>query len=463
MLPCVKLRAFAAIALGLFASGSSDTAPEAAAKHSDCLGEACRRLISIPQDETSLLQMSMNISQHKHGKRSASTGTHRHSMMIEPRIQVDIGESDAPKVQFDFGTDSESPAASASTLDSAETQTRVFVCMSVVLVGVSAGIIWLSNSEEDKQLDLVKQPSPYLLALMACIAFGVDNFINSYSASYLGTPSAHMGMVFFIDGIIAFNIHLFLKATHDTYQSEWEDTVSSSWRPLIMTMLTGGFIVAAMLCGNIGFSIDQSDSGPHQALVCGDILIVGPFFYFWGGERLTLLQHAGCALIIGGMIVMSNAFAKPSDHETMAFFWLFLSMTFYAASIISWRLIATGEEDISWRPRLLLIFGFMGWIGFLIFPVYLEQGGFKAYIETPLLLAWPILNSAASFLGMWSVNLAYQKADAATGAITAVVDANSVALLLMNAVILAMVPSMSQITGMAVVLFGCFLVCSSDV
>merc|ERR1719440_148898 len=317
-------------------------------------------------------------------------------------------------------------------------------------------LVWLSNDDESKL------PSPYLLAFMACIAFGVDNFINSYSASYLGTPSAHMGMVFFIDGIIAFNIHLFLKATHDTYKSEWEDTVSSSWRPLIMTMLTGAFIVAAMLCGNIGFSIDQSDSGPHQALVCGDILIVGPFFYLWYGETLTKLQLAGCAMIVAGMIFMSNAFAKPSDNETQSFFWLFLSMTFYAASIISWRLISTGEEEISWRPRLLLIFGFMGWIGFLTFPAYLEQGGFKAYIETPLLLAWPILNSAASFLGMWSVNLAYQTVNASTGAITALVDANSVALLLMNAVILAMVPSMSQVTGMSVVLFGCFLVCSSE-
>lgn len=400
-------------------------------------------------DEVSLLQTNANVAYRKPGASAKSQVTEQLPEEEQDSIKAaNLLDVSSPKMMSFMGI----------TLDPEKTQIRVFLSMSLVLLLVSTLLILLTNQDEKVS------PSPYLLAFIACIAFGVDNFVNAYAASYLAVPSAHMAVVFLLDGLIALFIHFFLIRSHEGYQLEWEESVKGSqgWRPLMFTGLTAAFILSAQLAGNVGFSLDQSDSGPHQALVCGDILIVGPFFYYFYNEQLTTLQLSGCLLIIFGMISMSNAFSAPGSHETQAFCWLFLSMVCYAGSIITWRLISTGENEISWRPRLLLIFGFMGALGLLVMPAYLERGGFGMYLEHPILIAWPILDSAASFLGMWSVNMAYQKETASTGAITAVVDANSVALLAMNAFILGMVPSSSQILAMFTVLVGCVLVCSSE-
>jgi drug/metabolite transporter (DMT)-like permease len=395
-------------------------------------------------DEVSLLQTSVNV--HKHAPLGPPKSKAMKQLVEEDVASIEeLYEAPSPNVSF-----------MGITLDPRTTQVKVYLSMGLVLLLVGATLAIVTNLND-------KGPSAYLLAFIACIAFGVDNFVNAYAASYQTVPTAHMAVVFLFDGLIAVFIHFFLIRSHEGYQSEWEDSVKQgTWKPLFFTALTGAFILAAQLSGNMGFSIDQSDSGPHQALVCGDILIVGPFFYYFYSETPTSIQLSGCLLIVFGMVSMSNCFNAPGSHETLAFAWLFLSMVCYAASIITWRLISTGDTEVAWRPRLLLIFGFMGALGIAFMPAYLEHGGFMVYLHKPILLAWPLLNSAASFLGMWSVNMAYQKETATTGAITAVVDANSVALLAMNAAILGMVPSSTQIFAMFTVLVGCVLVCSSE-
>jgi hypothetical protein len=304
------------------------------------------------------------------------------------------------------------------------------------------------------------QCSSLLLACFSCVFFGIDNFLNAYASSYLHMPSAHICMVFLLDGIAAFLFHMFLLYYNPSYKRDCEVIACSSKRAMTLMVWTGIFIAIAHLCGNIGFTLERTESGPHQALVGGNVLVVTTFFYFHSGEILTQIQCAGCFLIIVGAVVMSDILNWADNLDSIfAFSWLLVSMAFYAASMISWRLVSMEKEEIPWQPQLSIIYGVMGTIGFLSFSLFFYADGFAEYAKVPLLLLWPLLNVAVSFLGMWSVNLALHKADTATGALTALVDSNAIVLVFLNRVVLNMVPSTTKCAGMVAILVGCACVC----
>jgi drug/metabolite transporter (DMT)-like permease len=201
--------------------------------------------------------------------------------------------------------------------------------------------------------------------------------------------------------------------------------------------------------------LERAESGPHQALVCGNVLIVTTFFYFHSGETLTKAQGAGCFLIIVGAVIMSDILHWADNaHSILGFSWLLISMALYGASMISWRLVSMEKQEIPWQPQLLIVYGVMGAIGFMSFSLFASADAIAEFLKVPLLLLWPLLNVIASFLGMWAVNLALHKSDAATGALTAIVDSNAIVLVVLNRVVLNMVPSITKCAGMVAVLVG---------
>mmetsp|Transcript_129994 Transcript_129994/g.236094 ORF Transcript_129994/g.236094 Transcript_129994/m.236094 type:complete len:512 (+) Transcript_129994:60-1595(+) len=305
-----------------------------------------------------------------------------------------------------------------------------------------------------------------LLAMLSCVYFGLDNFIMAYAACYLQIPSAHAGMTFLFCGMSALAIHLLWLSFRTSYHADWHVIASSSRSVHCLILMTGMLMAGGQLCGNVGFNMNQKDSGPHQALVCVSVLIVAPFFYFYSGEALTKLEMMGCTLICGGVIVMSDVSNWMEDTVSMySFLWLVLSMVFYSLSSITWRLSSMLEEDFvsPWEPQLLLIYGCMGLVGCSLSPRFLFSGGFNEYIQQPILLLWPALNAVASFLGVLCLNLAFQKKDVTTGAVIALVDSNSLALLCMNKVVLGLEPSNIKAAGMAIILIGCVITCSADI
>jgi hypothetical protein len=312
---------------------------------------------------------------------------------------------------------------------------------------------------------LKDSPQAYclLLAILCCIYFGIENFIIANAASYLQQPSAHMTMAFFFEAILAFLLHVLLTQCSPTYNSAWQTTVRSPWRNLAYVVFAGIDIGLAQICANFGFAIDPASSGPHQALVCLDVLIVGPFFSWHAGERITNVQFAFFSLMIAGAVVLSDI-GHWNSISLPAFLWLIVSMLFYAASIICWRLASEGKDAIPWQPRLLLIYGIVGIMGVLPFLANLQTGliGFEEYIDAPILSAWPVLNAIVSILGMWSVNLALDKPAVATCIITAIVDSSSVAMLLMNMAASHLMPSIIKTIGMSTILFAGVCLCCAE-
>mmetsp|Transcript_94034 Transcript_94034/g.176722 ORF Transcript_94034/g.176722 Transcript_94034/m.176722 type:complete len:472 (-) Transcript_94034:277-1692(-) len=349
------------------------------------------------------------------------------------------------------------PSGPYVPLHSGDEQKRVFATVLSVLVCLMVLVIVLCGHK-----GLNKIPVS-ILALISCIGFGLDNFLMAYSSWYLHTPSAHAGVKFFFDGLSALGVHCCCLCFRPTYRAQVREFASSSRRVLMLTIFTGILIAFGQLAGNIGFNLDSEDSGPHQALACCTALIVAPFFYFQCGEVLTKLQLSGCSVILAGMVVMSDiAHWTDSQIARYAFECVFISMLFYAASVITWRLAATADNEPPWQPQVLTIFGCMGFVGCALCPGYFFSGGIEEYSKTPALLLWPALNVSASFLAMWSLQCALQRPEAAAGPITAVVDSNSLVMLTMNRLVLGLVPSFVKSAGMTIILFGCVIVASQD-
>mmetsp|Transcript_63634 Transcript_63634/g.110902 ORF Transcript_63634/g.110902 Transcript_63634/m.110902 type:complete len:476 (+) Transcript_63634:74-1501(+) len=302
-----------------------------------------------------------------------------------------------------------------------------------------------------------------LLAFISSGCFGMANFLMAYASNYLKAPNAHVVVTFFFDGLCALSVHTLLIFMRPDYRSQIQAVFSRSGRVVMLLALTGMFTALAKLTGSIAFLLDTRASGPHQALACSNVLLVAPFFYWYSGETLTHVQVIGCAVILGGIMVMSgiNNWAKePASWQ--AFVWILLTMFLFAAKTITWRLAAL-EALLPWQPQVLTIFGCMGFLGCCFCGGVLRVDSLKEYIQAPVLLFWPALNSMVSFLGLWCLQLAYQRPDAAIGAITAVVDSNSLWMATINALLLGLVPSSMQSVGMFVILFGCMTVCLKDV
>jgi drug/metabolite transporter (DMT)-like permease len=427
------------------------------ARPRSCL-EAVRWTVDS-EDQVALLQTSV---QTHVWSNSSKPQRNRSLSQAPPHQQFDSGRdsaANAGSIKFSFKTKSGYWHHGHYLLYSAKRQLLLWSCLALFTVITAVVFYFTANMEAKTRAEY----PAYFLAATSCMAFGIDNYISSRSNAYLYHPTSHIIMVFVFDGAAATIGHMIMTKYKEGYEKDWEATVSSQ-RALIFTFLTAFFLVGGMFTGNIGFSLDIHDAGPHQALICGDVLVVSPFFYMFYGECLSKVQIIGCALIIGGMLWMSNAFASPEDkNELPGTVWLFISMLFYAASIITWRLISTGDEKAAWEPRLLLIFGFMGVLGIISSFGSVAEGAAAEYIQNPILFFWPLLDCIASLIGMCAINLAYENVEASTGAITAIVDANSVLLMLLHWLFEGIRPSNSQLAGMMIILTGCFTVCSGDV
>mmetsp|Transcript_80206 Transcript_80206/g.139216 ORF Transcript_80206/g.139216 Transcript_80206/m.139216 type:complete len:745 (+) Transcript_80206:69-2303(+) len=328
--------------------------------------------------------------------------------------------------------------------DSAERQNGI--CIIVALLTVFASFCFLQQCYQDQLRSSVT------LAILSAFFFGLDNFLIGYAGSYLCSPRAHMSMMFLLAGSIAILLHVLLYAFSSAYRADWKAVYRASNLTKACIGLTSAFIGLAELCSNIGFTRDPQQSGPHQALVCGDVLIVVPFFYWYAGEVFTRHQLAGCLVIVLGTLVMSEMSRWFDAHVSLAgFLWVGLSMIFYGFSIITLRL--TGI--VPWQPRLILILGGMGFFGFMLFVKDLLAGGLREYYDAPRLLMWPLLNALTSNLGIWAVSFAYEVPGATVGVLTAIVDSNSMVMMLMNRALLSYLPSAEKLAGMIIILSGC--------
>lgn len=328
--------------------------------------------------------------------------------------------------------------------DSADRQNGIYIV--VVLFAVFASVCFLQQCYQEQLRSSVS------LAILSAFFFGLDNFLIGYAGSYLCNPRAHMSMMFLLAGSMATLLHVLLHATSSAYRTDWKAVGTASTLTKACIGLTSVFIGCAELSSNIGFTLDPQESGPHQALVCADVLIVAPFFYWYAGEVFTRHQLVGCFVIVLGTLVMSEISRwRDAQVSSAGFLWVGLSIIFYGCSVITLRLTGT----VPWQPRLILILGGMGFFGFLLFVKDLLAGGLREYHDAPRLLMWPLLNALTSNLGIWTVSFAYEVPGAIVGVLTAIVDSSSVVMMLMNRALLSYMPSAEKLAGMIIILSGC--------
>jgi drug/metabolite transporter (DMT)-like permease len=344
--------------------------------------------------------------------------------------------------------ESHSPVASApEALTSEATIPKNVMKVVISLVGITgAAVLWQYRSASC---------APLMLAGLSTISFGLDNFLIALSGEYLHIPCAHMAVMFIFTGMTASIFHMLLYIFSPKYQSAvWESLATRKGKVgLWLVVLTGALAASAQLCSNIGFNLDPRESGPHQALSCGNVFIVGLFFYVMYGEIFTKAQLLGCTFIIFGGIVMADVlhWGRYTVSVT-AFLWVFVAMILYSVSDITLRLAS--QSELPRQLRMLVTIQAMGLVGAASFIAVHEKNAFAQYWQSPRLLIWPLLNAIASSLGMVAVTFAFESPGAPTGVLSAIVNANSAVLVFLNWALLGYIPSLCKSIGMCLMMAG---------
>jgi len=294
------------------------------------------------------------------------------------------------------------------------------------------------------------------LASLASVFFGFDNFFVAYAGNVF-KPVEYMAAMLLMVGAISALGSLLLATFCESFRKETAScSRQASPLKLFWFLSSGAFIALAQTCGCLSFSLDEVNSGPHQAVVVANVPLVGFFFYVYSGETLSRQQLFGCFLIMAGVLYMSGFFSlsRPAREpvQLRSFLWICTSCMFYAASIITIRL--AGEADLPSRPKSAAIVFSSGILGFMLLRLLLSDGSYTSVLS-PDNVVWPALNAVASMLGLFTVVASYEVPDSKAALATAIIDSNSVPMCVLNFVLLGEVPKMSKTVGMAMVLLGC--------
>ncbi|CAE7246894.1 CTSB [Symbiodinium sp. CCMP2592] len=204
------------------------------------------------------------------------------------------------------------------------------------------------------------------LASLASVFFGFDNFFVAYAGNVF-KPVEYMAAMLLMVGVISALGSLLLATFCESFRKETAScSRQASPLKLFWFLSSGAFIALAQTCGCLSFSLDEVNSGPHQAVVVANVPLVGMFFYVYSGETLSRQQLFGCFLIMAGVLYMSGFFSlsRPAREEPAqfrSFLWICMSCMFYAASIITIRL--AGEADLPSRPKSAAIVFSSGILG----------------------------------------------------------------------------------------------------
>jgi drug/metabolite transporter (DMT)-like permease len=322
----------------------------------------------------------------------------------------------------------------------------VFRMMTILMLMLSCALTYRVIS---------KKSSPIVFALISCMFFGIDNFFIAYAGKYLQVPNAHMALTFLFSCFLAVIAQVVLLAACASYRTQVQTMLGCSRMVLIGVPMTGILIVLAEVCSCIGYSFDLPESGPHQALAACNVLIVSPFFYFSHGERMNRLQLFGMVAMIAGAFSMADVtkWEAVQSNSLHGFLWLLLSMLLFAISDITLRFTST--VGVPWQPRVLFMVFAMGALGFPMADIDYNHGhAFEEFHRDPGLIAWPFLNALAGVLGLLSCTIAFEAPEAPCGVLTAIVNANSVILVVLNKAILGYDPSSSKLAGAGVIMVG---------
>eukprot|EP00439_Symbiodinium_sp_Y106_P087159 s236_g40.t3 len=116
------------------------------------------------------------------------------------------------------------------------------------------------------------------------VFFGFDNFFVAYAGNVF-KPVEYMAAMLLMVGAISALGSLLLATFCESFRKETAScSRQASPLKLFWFLSSGAFIALAQTCGCLSFSLDEVNSGPHQAVVVANVPLVGFFFYVYSGE-----------------------------------------------------------------------------------------------------------------------------------------------------------------------------------
>eukprot|EP00747_Dinoflagellata_sp_TGD_P061339 gnl/TRDRNA2_/TRDRNA2_152465_c0_seq5.p1 gnl/TRDRNA2_/TRDRNA2_152465_c0~~gnl/TRDRNA2_/TRDRNA2_152465_c0_seq5.p1 ORF type:complete len:376 (+),score=42.51 gnl/TRDRNA2_/TRDRNA2_152465_c0_seq5:55-1182(+) len=299
---------------------------------------------------------------------------------------------------------------------------------------------------------LVQDSRGIAYSVGAMVCFGIDHFwIGLSSGQNPGADQAYMIYMFIFNIPVAVFFHVASFALNKSYKQELTVLSSLPWYTWLTVLAPAAFMIMAQVSCQNGFGKDRVSSGPNQALVCMDPLLVSFFFYLFFDEKLTTVQMSGVVLATGGPVIMGLA---RSSVALEGIAWCLAATACYAGNVICIRLaIMRGIDSKVVTVLRMLTIGVLGVTFFALrrrtFGVTDDPG--------PWMLA-PCCNAFAQGLGLLYLCQAFASPNCLTAVNCLLFGANSLVMSFLNIVGLAYSPPMKEWLGMSVVIIGCAIV-----
>eukprot|EP00747_Dinoflagellata_sp_TGD_P061335 gnl/TRDRNA2_/TRDRNA2_152465_c0_seq1.p1 gnl/TRDRNA2_/TRDRNA2_152465_c0~~gnl/TRDRNA2_/TRDRNA2_152465_c0_seq1.p1 ORF type:complete len:377 (+),score=47.68 gnl/TRDRNA2_/TRDRNA2_152465_c0_seq1:55-1185(+) len=300
---------------------------------------------------------------------------------------------------------------------------------------------------------LVQDSRGIAYSVGAMVCFGIDHFWIGISSSEKSKSEAEAYMLWMF--IFNIPVAVFFHVASFTMNASYKDNLTRlrglPWYAWLSVLAPAAFMILAQTSCQAGFGKDRISSGPNQALVCMDPILVSAFFYMFFDEKLTRVQMMGVVIATCGPVIMSSA---SSGMAMAAIAWCLAATACYAGNVICIRLaIMHGiDSNVVTVLRMLTI----GTLGIAWFAARSSTHG-VADVPGPWLCA-PCCNAFAQGLGLLYLCQAFASPNCLTAVNCLLFGANSLVMSFLNIVGLAYSPPMKEWLGMSVVIIGCAIV-----
>jgi len=306
---------------------------------------------------------------------------------------------------------------------------------------------------------MMVEPGTILWAMLAHIAFGMQNFLIGYSNTLPLDGVACCAVLWMASGVVGVIVGVFFLRSHGSF---FFQDVGCEGAPLsvkVKLVTIGGSLCVgfAQFLMKKSFALAPRNTGPLCAVISSDVIVISIFCHFVYWELMNKWQIGCVGAIVSGLVVMALGSGGEGgvvsidddtavEYPLWALLFSMLGMFSFAAGVLCIRAGFT-ENIAAWSSFISR----MTVIGLLGLGTYICATPASGSPDATLLM-WcvPVVTGVLQAAGVFGIIKALQFKN--TGIANAIFASNSVLVMILQVVVLQQVPHWLALLGMVIVI-----------
>jgi drug/metabolite transporter (DMT)-like permease len=310
---------------------------------------------------------------------------------------------------------------------------------------------------------------PIGYALVSMICFGNSIFLLGYANELSSQPCIYLYSKFGFQGCIGAIVHAYLQYSDPSkqYPKEFGQMQALNLGSKILCFLLPAIgLIVAEYSANIGFGIDPCNAGINSSVISLDPIIVLLFFWFYSGEKPSLLQFAGTLIAVPGAILNGFSGSMGDTANAIAIAWCVSAMVSFALNIITSRLASSAEvgNKVPWAWQQIMV-GFTAilmCVCQLILCRWVPSLKIDLANFSPAVLHWALIGACAQSMGIYSVIMSFQGPNVVAGVNAAIFGSCDLVNFSLDWILLRNHPNPAKLVSMGIMVFGVIILSTAS-